>query len=247
VVSVQAVGGENFAPAKGIEIALCGLTCTKHGATNVHGICQFNMQRESTTGLHLELTDPSDVFPHTIFYPAYLSDTPLQPIPLYVISSELVSDANDFLVSRGQVLADAAQSIILPSACRPQDLPTPTGVTFHVERDGLPVPRCRARNADAPVPESPCIWYGTYLGPDLTASSSQGWGGGIVGLPSGNYTISVCDGEKLVSQRPDIEMRNGALTIVRTWPLTATDMDRVHDNPCAPQDSSPMMPDSSAN
>ena len=39
-----------------------------------------------------------------------------------------------------------------------------------------------------------------------------------VGLPEGLYQVSAWDGETLVSQRT-VRMKNGYMTIVRTWPV----------------------------
>jgi hypothetical protein len=249
---------EKFQAASNVEVHVCrSMGCNDAGpATRSDGTVELVLpERTPTAGLHFELVDGDEEprFPRTYYYPGRLGESERQPIAVYLIPSELVRGANESLIDRFEVLADAGQSVILPDACREQNTPSATGVTLRLQVGGVSVPRCVA---DAGVREdgsSPaCVWYAASGGtPDLDSGSTVGWGGGVVGLPSGRYTLSVCHGDDLVSRRTDVKMSEGALTIARTWPLTAKEKgeaDQEGANPCAAQlSSSSIGSDASAN
>jgi hypothetical protein len=174
-------------------------------------------------------------FPPTYFYPVHLSSDPWQPITIYVVSTAAVTVGNNVLMADAGVDADmivdqetgllrgAAQSVILPDACREQDTPSAIGVTFQV-RDLL-LRRCEERTKIGSGPPVPCIWYGLESSgfPELTHQHTKGWGGGIVGLAEREHEVRVCDSDgKIVASRR-LRMQIGWLTVARTWPLSSAE------------------------
>jgi hypothetical protein len=247
---------QTFAPAPDVEVRSCRPTCGSAGAvTKEDGTVELTLDRTQLKDLHFELLDrgSGSRFPATLYYPGGFGTSTHQPIAMYLIPTDLVAIANDILIGREEVLGEphdggvenAGQSLILPDACRDQDTPSATGVTLHAQRGGVPLPRCTGEGS--PVP---CVWYADTSGiPVRALSSTEGWGGGVVGLGSGVHRFNVCNGPMLVSWR-DIEIRPGYMTIARTWPLTAKEKDEADRevNPCAAQHSSSSITlDASAN
>lgn len=208
--------------------------CSPQGReTNDAGVVELTFRQTSVDALYfaVESRNPDLHFPPTYFYPGRLSSDPKQPIAIYVVSGEAVKLGNRILLSDAGVelneaglIEGAAQSLILPDACREQEKPSALQVTLQARFAGGPVLRCEETTAGGPATAIPCVWYGnaTHGYPEPTYDATQGWGGGIVGLSQGPYDVRVCDQDGGVVARRRLWMEPGWMTIARTWPLSAS-------------------------
>lgn len=160
--------------------------------------------------------------PPTLYYPGPLVPGVTQPVPIYVVTSKTVAASNQVLSRGPSVLSDVSQSLILPDSCIWESDSAP-GVRIRVEeRPDLTLcqtlPEGRQCEGDAC---KPCIWYAVAEIAKATTTQTDGTGAGVLGLPTGPYTIIVEDVKTgaMVGKRT-IQLRAGYLTIARIWPLS---------------------------
>jgi hypothetical protein len=232
--------------------------CSSEGAlTNDAGVVTLTIGSVSVDALYfaLESRNPDLKFPSTYFYPGRLSSEPEQPIAIYLVSTDAVKLSNLILLADAGVemradgtLNGAAQSLILPDACREQEKPSALEVTLQARVMDTPVQRCEdTTTAGDSVTAIPCVWYGDRIHgyPEPTNTSTQGWGGGIVGLSEGPHDVRVCDRDGNIVARRRLWMEPGWLTIARTWPLSESAKKSAGE--CDAPDQSLSIPDARAN
>jgi hypothetical protein len=246
--SVGDTGSEiTHVPAQGVWVKPCPpvLECDASGGrpTNAEGVVDVPVRKIDVENVYFAITsgDSGLRFPPTYYYPGRLSTDPLQPIAIYLVSTEAVRTANRLLLAEGDagvgvdwdsgLLEGAGQSVILPDACREQATRTAVDVTLHARLKGTRLPQCVNPITRASEVAVPCVWYGFGSNgfPDTEATTVDGWGGGIVGLPGGDHEVHVCDRDNYLVASRSLRMKPGWLTIARTWPFSSASKTKL---PC---------------